>query len=175
MLRILQVIAENLAEGPATIRLPGSVPAPPDYRGLVKLERSRCLACRICAYVCISDAITGTENGSEYSWVYDPGRCTFCARCIDNCPGGALSMDPEPVPAYVHPGELAVRHQVSLPQCPDCGSPARPVTPEFLTRAFEYLNEDMGELIRRCERCRRRHLQRNLFALVAWEGKDGAE
>ena len=62
MFRILEVIAGNVLHGPGTIRLPGSVPCPPEFRGAVTHDPALCLACGICSYVCVSDAITGAEQ-----------------------------------------------------------------------------------------------------------------
>jgi Fe-S-cluster-containing hydrogenase component 2 len=169
---MLWLIAGNLADGPATVRLPDSVPPPSRYRGRVILDPSRCLACRICAYVCVSDAITGAEEDAAYAWAYEPGRCTFCARCLDRCPGDALVMASEAPPAYFRLGELGVRHLVPFPVCPECGAPVRPVSEELLGRAFEHLTDDIRDLARRCERCRRRRLQRSL-TVTAFEDPVG--
>jgi hydrogenase-4 component H len=164
VLRILQVIAGNLARPPATVRLPDAVPTPPGFRGLVLFEPSRCVACGTCAYVCVSDAIVTGDRDGGFGWAYEPGRCAFCARCVERCPGRALSMDARPVPSYRRPGELAVRHQVAFKACPDCGAPARPATEELLQLAFRHVTAETRELARRCERCRRRRLQRSLAA-----------
>jgi hypothetical protein len=169
VLRILRVMNHNVAEGPVTVRLPASVSSPSGYRGSVALDPSRCLACRVCAYVCVSAAITAAEDGTAYAWAYEPARCTFCARCLERCPGAALTMAAEPLPPYLQVGQLAVRHQVPFPACPDCGTPTRPVTQELMHRAFAQVKEDAQELLRRCERCRRRRLQQSLLAI------DGSE
>ena len=90
MPKILRVIARNLKQGPATIRLPGSVPVPDGFRGRVKIDPRHCLACGMCSYVCVTQAITGSNSPAAFQWAYDPGRCTFCARCLERCPGSAL-------------------------------------------------------------------------------------
>lgn len=164
MFRAFRLVAGNLAAGPATVRLPDAVPAPAGYRGAVTIDTARCLACRTCAYVCVSAAITGTEERAGYAWDYEPGRCTFCARCVDHCPGNALSMAAVPPPAYCKRGELAVHHLVPFAACLDCGAPVRPATAELLAKAFEHVTDDTRELLRRCERCRRKRLQRRLVA-----------
>lgn len=166
MLRILQVIADNLSRPPATVRLPDTVPTPPGFHGSVLHEPSRCLACGLCAYVCVSDAIVARDRDGGFGWDYEPGRCAFCARCVERCPGRALSMDERPAPAYLRPGELAVRHEVPFPTCPACGAPARPATEELLKLAFKDVTPEARELVRLCERCRRRRLQRSLAAVA---------
>ena len=156
MFHILAVIAGNLLHGPGTIRLPGSVPCPANFRGAVTLDPALCLACGICSYVCVSDAITGEEQDKNYLWTYEPGRCTFCARCVDRCPGRALTMAAEPVAAYSKPGERGVRQLVPFPACPHCGAPSRPVNEELLGRAYDEVNQEIRLLARLCERCRQR-------------------
>jgi formate hydrogenlyase subunit 6/NADH:ubiquinone oxidoreductase subunit I len=163
MLKILKMIAGNVAGGPATVRLPASVPTPEGFRGRLILDPSRCVACHTCAYVCVSNAVTGQEAGTSYSWRFDPGRCTFCARCVENCPCGALSMEPEAMPAYTRQGELSTATPVPLPTCPECGAHTRPVVRELITRAFGHVTEETLRLAWLCERCRRRYYQRNLF------------
>lgn len=162
MFRILQVITGNLSRAPATVRLPDAVPTPPGFHGRVLLEPARCLACGMCAYVCVSDAIVAGDRDGGFDWAYEPGRCAFCARCVERCPGRALSMDARAAPSYRRPGELAVRHRVAFPACPDCGAPARPATEELLKLAFHHVTPEARELVRLCERCRRRRLQRGM-------------
>lgn len=162
MFRILQVIGGNVVIPPATVRLPEAVPTPDRFRGLVTMDGSRCLACGVCAYVCVSNAITGAEVAGGYAWAYEPGQCAFCARCVDYCPGRALAMEGSAAPAYARPGELRREVRVAFPACPDCGNPRRPATDELLGRAFGQVSAEVRELALRCERCRRRMLQRSL-------------
>ena len=162
MFRILEVIAGNVLHGPGTIRLPGSVPCPPEFRGAVTHDPALCLACGICSYVCVGDAITAAEQDKNYVWTYEPGRCTFCARCVDHCPGLALTMAAGPVAAYFKPGELSVQHLAPFPACPQCGEPSRPVNGQLLGRAFDEVNPEIRLLARLCERCRQ-HLQSKQF------------
>jgi formate hydrogenlyase subunit 6/NADH:ubiquinone oxidoreductase subunit I len=169
---ILRVIANNVKGGAATVRLPGSVPVPEGFRGRVSIDPQRCLACGMCSYVCVSDAITGLNQARSYVWAYDPGRCAFCARCVDRCPGHALSMEQAPAPIYRMRGALRIERQIAFPPCPVCGAPHRPVTHDLLRMAFDgAVPDDTSLLVKLCERCRRRRLQRNIFA-AAREGKE---
>ncbi len=172
MIRILQVIVENLSQDRATVRLPESVPVPPGYRGRVLLDPSKCVACGVCTYVCVSEAITGVNEEKAYVWAYEPGRCTFCARCVDHCTGHALRMEPKPLPIYRQPGELRAEERVPFSSCRICGSPTRPMTDDLLHLAFEHIGEETQELVRLCERCRRRRLQRSLMSAAYEEGKE---
>ena len=164
MLRVLNLLAGNLSQGPSTLPFPSQVPTPGDFRGLVRLDPSRCLTCGICAYVCVSRAITGLEQGSAYLWSYDPGRCTFCARCRERCPGRALSMDPAPMPPYARQGDLYTEIAVERPACPECGKPAHAPTEAWLQTAFGQVDDRTRRLVRLCVRCRRRQLQRGMKA-----------
>jgi formate hydrogenlyase subunit 6 len=172
MLKILKLIAGNIAANVATIRLPGSVPTPALFRGAVTLNTEKCLGCGMCSYVCVSNAITGSEQAKAYAWAYEPGRCTFCARCVDRCPGHALSMDSNQVQCYEHPGELAAQHLVQFRSCAECGNPVRFASDELLERAFEHVKEETRELLRLCERCRRRRLQRHMMPGVFFDIKE---
>jgi len=166
MVEILRVIAANFKHGPVTVRLPASVPVPDGFRGRVRIDASRCLACGTCSYVCVSDAITGSNDVLAYHWVYDPGRCTFCARCLERCPGHALTMESKPAPIYRKCGELRVSVDVQLPACPECGQPSRPVTPDLILLAFgETVTNETRAAMNLCPSCRRRHMG-DLFAEV---------
>jgi ferredoxin len=166
VLGILKVIAGNAASAPATVRLPDQVPAPARFRGRVVLDPARCVACGTCAYVCVSNAITGGDADGAYAWAYEPGRCAFCARCLDHCVGKALSMEERAAPVYTRRGELASEVRVPFPPCAVCGAPTRPVTEAFLERAFAQVGAEAKDRARRCERCRRRDAQRGLAAVA---------
>ena len=164
MLRILQVIGGNALSAPATVRLPDRVPTPAHFRGEVLIETANCLACGMCAYVCVSNAITGADQQGAYAWTFEPGQCTFCARCVERCPGEALSMKSEPMPSYTRRGELRVQHIVEFPTCPECGEIVRPAALRLVRLAFDHVSEDTRRLLTLCERCKRKDLQRKMFA-----------
>jgi len=171
MAKILQVIANNLKHGPATVRLPGSVPVPEGFRGRVRIDPAHCLACGMCSYVCVSNAITGLNGPAAFQWAYDPGRCTFCARCMERCPGSALSMECAPAPIYRKRGDLRVSFDIALPACPECGAPNRPVTSNLVDLAFgETITDELRAVMKLCPTCRRRRMS-SAFA-EALHGKE---
>lgn len=164
MFRTLQVIIRNFIKGPVTVPFPKKVETHDGFHGRIILDSSKCVTCGICSYVCVSGAITGKNEENAYIWQYEPGKCAFCAKCVRECPGIALSMDMQSMESYSKPDHPNVVEKIPFPPCPDCGAPTRPVTDQFIKLAFDVVKEDALELIRLCERCRRRRLQKNLFA-----------
>ena len=77
-----------------------------EYRGLIQNDAARCVGCGSCAYVCPTGAISVTRSGDTFRWTYDPGKCTFCARCIDRCRPKTLTQESMLPPLYSTAGEL---------------------------------------------------------------------
>ena len=174
-MKILKVIAENLGSKPAAVPLPESVPTPAGFHGRVLLDPGSCIGCGMCAYVCVSNAIVGKDQGGTYLWQYDAAACAFCGRCVERCPARALSQAAEPTPCYDRPGGLVVRHVVAFAPCLDCGEPTRQPTPGLLETAYPQMTEEQRDLLRRCERCRRKRLVRRMAAMndaIAREEKE---
>jgi NADPH-dependent glutamate synthase beta subunit-like oxidoreductase len=63
-------------------------------------EAKRCLSCGTCfecdgcLAACPEDAVIKLGPGKRYRFDYD--LCTGCAACFEQCPCGAISMQPEP-------------------------------------------------------------------------------
>ena len=162
MLRTIELIGGNLLSKRATVRLPDRVPPPAHFRGEVILQPANCLGCGMCAYVCVSNAITGTQQPESFAWSFEPSQCTFCARCVERCPGQALSMTPDTMKTYTRRGELRVEHVVAFPQCPECGGIVRPAAERLMRMAFDDMVDDARRLLL-CERCKRKHIQQNML------------
>ena len=158
-MNILTLISRNLRRGPGTLRYPERAAPGAEFRGLVRNDTVRCIACGICDYVCVSGAIVVTGHDDRCDWTYDPGRCTFCGRCVDLCPGEALSQDGDRAPTYARSGDLAQGEQITYPACPECGLPARPYNERLLMIAHDDISPEFRERIKLCERCRRRRSQ----------------
>lgn len=112
-MNILRLILDNLRKGTVSFRLPHTHECTSNqYRGLIHNDSSRCVGCGSCAYVCPTGAIEVTRGGDTYTWSYDPGKCTFCARCIDRCRPATLSSESKLPPIYSHQGELKVVYEM---------------------------------------------------------------
>ncbi|MEN6311275.1 MAG: 4Fe-4S binding protein [Acidobacteriota bacterium] len=160
-MNIFRVLARNLGLGPMTVRLPAAVPRPEHFRGPVEMYVEKCICCGMCAYVCVSQAVTVEQAADGCAWAYYPARCTFCGKCVQVCPTRALSQRDETVPSYLRPGELDETHRVPYPICPECGRVAQPADEAVLVRAFPQVTDEMRAWLRLCPRCRRKRTMRD--------------
>jgi len=163
-MKIFQILTKNFLNKPVTLRFPKEVPEPKDYRGPVKINEKKCVCCGICGYVCISSAVIVKQHDDNCEWEYRPGRCTFCGKCADSCPGDALSMDAKSAALYSRPDELNEIHRIPYPICPECGRPTPPVSESMLMRAFNEVTEQIRSRGLLCQRCRLRRSQKDLWA-----------
>lgn len=80
--------------------------------GAVTLDETLCNHCSSCVWVCPSDALSLSENGSELNFV--ESRCFQCGLCISICPQRALKLQPQ----------MDLSAAAVLPQRPPAGGPA---------------------------------------------------
>lgn len=159
MTNIISIIVSNLTSGPETRRFPDREAPAADFRGSVRMDPEKCMACGICDHVCVSGAIELRAYDDHCEWNYDPGRCTFCARCVDHCPARALAQEGDRPDPYEGSGALVTKLTVAYPACPECGDPALPFDDIVLKRAFSEISDDIRNRVHLCERCRRRLTQ----------------
>ncbi|MDK2892138.1 F420H2 dehydrogenase subunit FpoI [Methanohalophilus sp.] len=95
---IIQAI-KNIWKPRVTRMYPEVRPKLPErFRGLQKLDKSKCIGCGICANNCPNNAIKIVRArvsliSEKTRWFpeIDIGHCLFCGLCIDQCPQNALS------------------------------------------------------------------------------------
>ena len=56
-----------------------------------------CFACDNCYGVCPDNAVIKLEPGGAYAYTIDLDYCKGCALCVQECPAGAIAMEPEPI------------------------------------------------------------------------------
>lgn len=158
-MNILALISRNFRREPETLRYPDRATPATQFRGRVRIDGTKCIACGICDHVCVSAAIVTVDFDEHLSWSYDPGSCTFCGRCVDLCPGEALSQEEDCAPRYARSGELRHEETIPYPVCPECGAPARRSNERMLALAHRNISREFRERIKLCDRCRRRRAQ----------------
>jgi formate hydrogenlyase subunit 6/NADH:ubiquinone oxidoreductase subunit I len=172
---IFSVVFANLSARPETRHFPDRVAPSGRFRGAVLINDQRCITCGICDLVCVSGAIELRDFPDHAEWNYDPGRCTFCARCVMECPVGALKQESDGPAIYESPGALAVNHKVAYPTCEACEAIAHPVrgTPDhpLPPRSVAEIREDA----KLCAKCQAKEARQPPAAAPAAKATDSEE
>jgi 2-oxoacid:acceptor oxidoreductase delta subunit (pyruvate/2-ketoisovalerate family) len=61
------------------------------------LSCGSCFACDNCYGVCPDNAVIKLEPGGSYRYEIDYDFCKGCGICAEECPCGAITMEPEPI------------------------------------------------------------------------------
>jgi len=61
------------------------------------LSCGSCFACDNCYGVCPDNAVLKLEPGGAYAYAFDLDYCKGCGLCVQECPCGAIEMEPEPI------------------------------------------------------------------------------
>ncbi len=147
-MNIFRLLFDNLRHGAVSFPLPHKHECTSsEYRGLIHNDASRCVGCGSCAYVCPTGAIEVTRSADTYRWTYDPGKCTFCARCIDRCRPKTLTQESKLPPLYSVQGELEQVLDMVKKKPVRAPAPPRPVAAEkpVVTAAPDAGNALAGE------------------------------
>ncbi len=71
--------------------------------GTALFEARRCLSCGSCfgcdnCYgVCPDNAVVKLDGGGAYAYAFDLDYCKGCGLCVQECPSGAIKLEPEPI------------------------------------------------------------------------------
>ncbi len=88
---ITTALKEAVSPGTITIHYPRERRKLPDYfRGLLMLDKDRCINCFRCAHICPANAIQMYQRENKYYPGVDYTKCILCHFCVDSCPTGAL-------------------------------------------------------------------------------------
>jgi formate hydrogenlyase subunit 6/NADH:ubiquinone oxidoreductase subunit I len=103
--QMTKTVLKSLFSRPATLMYPAK-PAKitANTRGHVKIDPSKCIACRLCQRKCPTQAIS--VDPKEKSWEINQMRCIVCSACVDACPTKCLSMDTQYRPAMTARGGI---------------------------------------------------------------------
>lgn len=112
-MRMLRMLWKNFWGGHRTLQFPARPRVTERFRGLVQFDELLCSGCAICKFRCTSGAIDFKGGKGVFTWSYDPGRCTFCGRCVDGCKEHALSQREDTPPVYTQLGELKKAYTVA--------------------------------------------------------------
>jgi NADPH-dependent glutamate synthase beta subunit-like oxidoreductase len=61
------------------------------------LSCGNCFACDNCYGVCPDNAVIKLEPGGAYQYEFDLDYCKGCGICVEECPCGAIEMEPEAI------------------------------------------------------------------------------
>lgn len=83
-----------------TVEYPRERPAVhPNYRGILRVDESLCIACYLCERICPDNCIVlegergyGKGKGGKYATFFylDHARCLFCGLCEEVCPTDSI-------------------------------------------------------------------------------------
>ncbi len=84
---MIKQLITRIQQGERTVSFPGEVRLSDRFRGLLKIDSSKCInGCVECVKACPTESIAITSNGPRI----DLGRCVFCQECILACPTHAI-------------------------------------------------------------------------------------
>lgn len=105
-------------------------PPAPGFRGKLVVDGDLCIGCAGCANVCEANVIQVHDPAPdrrvvEFQW----RRCTYCGRCAEVCPEGAVKQSLAFETATDRPEDLVIRIEVFMGPCQRCGRCFPPPTP----------------------------------------------
>lgn len=153
---IWNLIRNNFLGRARTRKPQDLVPFPGDFRADLQHNPQLCTACQTCAYVCSPAAITfDRATPGRVAWQYQMLGCTYCGRCVENCPTGALAFGKDRQ-LLVYAVEQ-VRHEILTSACSRCGAEMIALPEVVLEKQYgSPLPAEIADLNRLCPRCRKK-------------------
>ncbi len=99
------------------------MPAPARFRGRPTIDGAKCIGCGACAAVCPPRLISVTGGGTTRTVELNFSRCTYCARCQEVCPVGAMQCITEFETASADRANYSVKVELEAVPCQSCGTP----------------------------------------------------
>ncbi len=115
---ITTAFKEAISPGTITIHYPRERRKLPDnFRGLLQLDKEKCINCFRCAHICPANAIQMYQRENKYYPGIDYTKCILCHFCVDSCPTAALK------PSKIHDVAFASLSTMVLPPEELAGEP----------------------------------------------------
>ncbi|MGA9753154.1 MAG: 4Fe-4S binding protein [Acidobacteriota bacterium] len=127
----LKEAALCLGAGRVTLPYPFEPPTPTaeGYRGLPRVDASRCIGCGGCVSVCTPNLISVIDEGPVARFTWELARCTYCGRCGEVCPEDAVTLSRDFETATNDAHDLVMTVEVFMASCNRCGRCYRTQTP----------------------------------------------
>jgi len=97
LIRGLKITLRYMFKPSVTIQYPTQRrEASENYRGLIRWDKDKCVACVLCEYFCPAKAIditTGEDeagNKKVLNYQVDASHCMYCGYCVEICPVKAI-------------------------------------------------------------------------------------
>jgi hydrogenase-4 component H len=141
--------------GVVTLNYPHEqAPVPRNFRGAPVWDHHKCFGCGACSNHCVSRCILTRDVCQDLRvMLYDGSRCTYCGRCADICPEGAITMSPSYQLACDDKDDLTTRLELFMLTCQRCARCYEMENTNVLDRmdlkGFRYDNLEQRALIRR--------------------------
>lgn len=94
----------------------------PGFRGKIEVNADKCIGCAGCANVCPAHVIE-IHDRDQHTRVLDFfwRRCSYCGRCEEVCPEGAITLSQQFETATNRPEDMTIRLEVFMGPCQRCG------------------------------------------------------
>jgi formate hydrogenlyase subunit 6/NADH:ubiquinone oxidoreductase subunit I len=170
-IKLLEEVTKNLSQC-VTIDYPGGTwpgnkfsHIVPNGRGKHEFDEEKCIGCQACRNVCPNYTINVQDENEKRTVSVFLGRCTFCGRCMFDCPEEAIKLTPQYEFASTSRDNLYVRNSVERKKCSNCGEYLLPdkqlkrtrerILAEIDERVSKIFEEDTKTYLDYCAECRK--------------------